>query len=747
MRTNFGEPPDGLRVPAATPTELFTEDHGSQDFDDVRQPLQVSQVAWPDERPSARADFGEWGREWYTRFRFNHRGWTWFTWMKSIFPFIAVVQTYKIREYMLGDLLAGATVAAMLIPQGLSYAKLAGLPSVFGLYGGFVPILMYAMLGTSRQLGVGPVAVTSLLLGSGLPNTINSPIQSNPNNPLDPLAQAEYNEAAIQVAFLVGILYTSIGLLNLGWITNFLSHAVISGFMTGASLIIGLSQMKYIFGYSTHPVASNATKILANATHLFNATNVSKLVNATKNATKAKTVSFPRNDPLHEQLADLFSAEWLPYFRWQEFAMGISWIIFILGSRKLCGLHRHTRILGSFAPLLVVIVSTALVYSYGWSQPPSLIRITGKIPSGLPGPTVTWFFPMPNFGQKMLLAVIVCLIDMLESISIARALAMVNGYELNPTAEIRGLGLANIVGACFNCYTTTGSFSRSSVQQTTGAKTQVAGLITSLCIMVVLLALTSLFTYLPLNAMAAIIISALPPLFNWREFLFLWRVNKFDCLVFASAFLCVVFLGVELGLAISIGFSLLIVILYSAFPQITVLGQMPGTEMYRSVRQCPGAAEWQDYLIVRIDAPIYFANLNPIRRTIEYLERRTAADGRHLRFLVLDLSAVSIIDGPAVHFFKSFIEEHRRNGIQILLVQPNKAVIAILMRSGLDELIGREFIGMNTHELILSTQGEPVKPSPVEWDLTPGSALAGTTAGAPTAADEPSTTNTGYHVV
>jgi sulfate transporter 4 len=383
--------------------------------------------------------------------------------------------------------------------------------------------------------------------------------------------------------------------------------------------------------------------------------------------------------------------------------MGISWITFLCGLRYVCNHNRYrkyTKFISYFGPLFVVILSTSLTYCYNWGSAPVAIRITGSILAGLPGPTTSWFFPMTNFIQKLLLALIVFFIDLLESISIARALAVKNGYEISPSSEIRGLGIANIVGSCFSCYTSTGSFSRSSVNDTAGAKTQVAGFVTSIIIMIVLLCLTQLFYYLPLNAMAAIIISAMPPLFNFREFLYLWRVDKFDCLVFSIATLAVIFLGVEYGLAIAVGISLFLILLYSAFPRISVLGNVPGTESYRSVRQFPEAQELPEFLILRIDAPIYFANLNPIRRATEYYERRLAASGRELRYLVLDLSPCSMIDGPATHFLKSLTEENRKRGIQLILVQPNKSVVAELMRSGLDEFIGREYIGMNMHHIL-----------------------------------------------
>jgi len=626
-------------------------------------------VPWPEDSPNPIAEVDAWVRGRWQRFRHDHAGYTRWDWLKTFVPFVRVCEKYDLRRQLIGDVVAGLTVGAMMVPQGLSYAKLAGLPSVFGLYGGFLPVIVYGLLGTSRQLGVGPVAVTSLLLGSGLPSVINAAVQVDPNNPSDPFAQAEYNQAAIQVAFLAGLMYTAAGLLGLGWVMNFLSHAVISGFMTGASLVIGLSQAKYLFGYNTRPGPNPGDSM----------------------------IGFPRVDPIHLQISALLSPDWLPYFHWREFVMGSCWIAFIIGMRRLGLYHVAARYCSYFSALVVVILSTVLVGHYHWNDPPVSIQVVGVIPAGLPGPTVGLFFPMTNAGPKFLLAALVCLVDMLESISIARALALRHNYALDATTEIRALGVANIFGACFSCYTTTGSFCRSSVLSSAGANTQAAGIVTAVVVMIVLLVATPLFTNLPMNAMAAIVIAAMPPLFNYTEFLFLWKVNKQDCLVFTVAFLGTTFLGVDLGLAIAIGVSILLVVLKSAFPHITVLGHLPGTTIYRSVTMSPDARELDDFLILRIDAPIFFANINPIGTHITHLQRQAAAEGRRCRFLVLDLAAVPHIDGPAVHFLRVLIQEQAKKGVQLVLAHPTKAVLDILVRSGLDDLIGRQFIGMDLH--------------------------------------------------
>ncbi|KAK9843672.1 hypothetical protein WJX81_001934 [Elliptochloris bilobata] len=616
---------------------------------------------------------------------------SWLDWVCFFLPMMRWVRTYKLKQYLLPDLLAGMSVAALVVPQSMSYARLAGLPSVIGLYGAFVPVLCYAALGSSRHLAVGPVAVTSLLLGEGLPKVVGLPEQEDPNNPAHPEIQRIYNHTAIQVAFLAGCLYTLVGILRLGWVTNFLSHSVISGFMTGASVIIGLSQCKSILGYNTRPNPASTPM------H------------------KLPAITFPRHDPVHLQLYDLLGPAWRPYFQWREFVMGVVWVAMLLIMKDIG--KRYSKRFGwvrAIGPLSVTILSIAITSIFRLYNNPHNIRIVGSIPQGLPKETVTWWFPMPaNFTRLALLAVVICLIDVLESISIAKALAYKNRYELNPTQELQGLGIANLMGAAFNCYTTTGSFSRSAIMDNVGACTQLAGIISGVIVMVVLLCLTPLFRNMPQNAQAAIIISAVAGLFNYSEAIFLWKVNrhdfiKFDFVVFIVAAVAVMFAGVEIGLAISIGLSVLIALWKSAFPHTAVLGQLPDTTVYRNVKQYPEATEVDGLLLLRIDAPLYFANINPVREALHKYEQRALRDadvrGVPIRFIAIDLSPVTDIDASAVHFLKDWITDHKARGIQPVFANPSRQVVRVLRSAGLHELIGEEFITVRMNDAVLLCQ-------------------------------------------
>ncbi|KDD75929.1 sulfate transporter, partial [Helicosporidium sp. ATCC 50920] len=483
-------------------------------------------------------------REGRHRLRKGTKSYGWFGWTAVFLPCLHWLRRYRVREWLLPDILAGLSVGAMVIPQGMSYANLAGVPNVYGLYGAFVPTLVYALLGSSRQLAVGPVAVTSILLGNSIPGIMSElglPVNANPNSPDDPEAQAVYDRVVIQVAFLAGCIYTLVGLLRLGWITSFLSHAVVSGFMTGASVQIALSQVKYICG-----------------------------------------VSMSRQNPVQDQLRSLVGA--LGGFSWREFAMGMAFMALLLAFKAAAQRFPRLVLLRALGPLCVCALSIAVMNIFGlWDSPSAAqpyIKPIGAVPKGLPQVTVGWWFPLYLPGRQVVLAVLVALIDLCESISIAKALAQRNGYVLNSTQELRGLGIANLAGAAFNCYTTTGSFSRSAVNNAVGARTPLASAVTGVVVCFVLLFLTPVFAHMSQNAMGAIVIVGVLQLFDIQEAVFLFRVNFFDFLVWLVACAVVLFVGVEWGIAASVALSLLIFIFRSAFPAVQRLSPIPGTPFF-----------------------------------------------------------------------------------------------------------------------------------------------------------------------
>ncbi|TYG73087.1 hypothetical protein ES288_D04G072000v1 [Gossypium darwinii] len=605
--------------------------------------VKIMQLQHPDTTSYGSSGAG-YSSSWFSRLREKMKEMTFFNWVEMFLPCCRWIRTYKWREYLQVDLMAGTTVGIMLVPQAMSYAKLAGLQPIYGLYSGFVPIFIYAIFGSSRQISIGPAALTSLLVSNVLGKIVDS-------------SDALYTELAIVLTLMVGILECIMGLLRLGWLIRFISHSVISGFTTASAIVIGLSQAKYFLGYEID--------------------RSSEIVPIIKSIISG---------------ADKFS--------WPPFVMG-SIILAILQTMKHLGKSRkHLKFLRAMGPLTAVILGTSSAKIYH----PSSITLVGDIPQGLP----SFSIPKGFKHAKSLIptTLVITGVAILESVGIAKALAAKNGYELDSNQELFGLGAANVLGSFFSAYPTTGSFSRSAVNRENGAKTGLAGVITGIVMCCALLFLTPVFEYIPLCALAAIVISAVISLVDYEEAIFLWRVGKKDFLLWTITAITTLFFGIEIGVLIGVGFSLAFVIHESANPHIAVLGRLPGTTVYRNIQQYPEAYTYNGIVIVRIDSPIYFANTSYIKdRLREYeivvdkLTRRGPQVGR-IYFVVLEMSPVTYIDTGAVQALKELHHEYKSRHIQIAISNPNRNVLLMLSKSGVVELIGKEWYFVRVHDAV-----------------------------------------------
>jgi sulfate transporter 4 len=588
-------------------------------------------------------------------------------WLETLLPIAGWLPKYEWRKNLGYDLMAGLAVGVMAVPQSFSYANLAGLPGVFGLYGMVTPVIIYALFGSSKQLGVGPVAVTSLLLGNGLNSIYGS--NTNPNTPKNVALQNTLNMAAIQVCLLAGIMYTLVGAFRMSWIANFLSHSVVSGFMSGAAILIGLTQVKYIFG-----------------------------------------IKIPRADTVPENLRLLDGAIW--GFKWQEFLMGMCWIITLMTFRAVGTKYPKLAILRSMGPVVVTLLALILMYSTSWTA----IATVGKIPSGLPLPTFAWWGITDHAAEKFTLAVLICCIDLCESLSIAKALAQKNRQEISQTQEIIALGLANLSGACFNSYTTTGSFSRSAVNQSVGAKSQLSGLVTGFFMLFVLLVLTPFLSQLPSNIQGAVVIVGVVPLFDYSEWWFLWHANLLDFVVWNAAFIFTMIFGVETGIAVSVGLSLALIVFQVSFPHMVTLGKIEDSRVYRSTELYPKAVPEPGIAVVRVDAPIIFANFPNIRQFIrdqiitnKDLIEAAAESGeqapQRIHSVIIDLSAVPYIDTSAIHLLHDLFNELKAGGrrggpVQLMFANPTGAVIKQLSLGKFFSEHGTDDFFFGTHEAV-----------------------------------------------
>uniref|UniRef100_A0A804MLI4 Sulfate transporter7 n=1 Tax=Zea mays TaxID=4577 RepID=A0A804MLI4_MAIZE len=558
-------------------------------------------------------------------------------WAEAALPCVAWTRNYRWKQDLQADLASGITVGVMLVPQAMSYAKLAGLHPIYGLYTGFVPLFIYAIFGSSRQLAVGPVALVSLLVSNVLGGIVNS-------------SSKLYTELAILLAFMVGILECLMGLLRLGWLIRFISHSVISGFTTASAIVIGLSQIKYFLGY--------------------NVTRSSKII------------------PLIESIiagADEFS--------WPPFVMGSIFLAILLIMKNTGKSNKRLHFLRVSGPLTAVVLGTIFVKIF---HPPA-------ISVGLPR------FSIPQgFEHLMSLvptAVLITGVAILESVGIAKALAAKNGYELDSNKELFGLGIANICGSFFSAYPATGSFSRSAVNHESGAKTGLSGIIMGIIIGGALLFMTPLFTDIPQCALAAIVISAVTGLVDYEEAIFLWAIDKKDFFLWAITFITTLVFGIEIGVLVGVAFSLAFVIHESANPHIAVLGRLPGTTVYRNTLQYPEAYTYNGIVVVRIDAPIYFANISYIKDRLREYELNLPSSNKGLDvgrvyFVILEMSPVTYIDSSAVQALKDLHQEYKARHIQIAIANPNRQVYLLLSRSGIIDLVGAGWCFVRVHDAV-----------------------------------------------
>ncbi|CAN4105919.1 unnamed protein product [Withania somnifera] len=577
----------------------------------------------PLEHPSAKSSSSS-SSSFVSKWKTKVKRMTWKEWIEFFFPCYRWMRTYKVGEYLQADLMAGITVGVMLVPQSMSYAKLAGLQPIYGLYSGFIPIFVYTIFGSSRQLAIGPVALTSLLVS----NVLSSIVE-----PSDKL----YTELAILLALMVGILECTMALLRLGWLIRFISHSVISGFTTASAFVIALSEAKYFLGYEI--------------------TRSSKIIPLVKSIISG---------------ADKFS--------WPPFIMGSLMLAILLTMKHLGKTRKSLRFIRAAGPLTAVVLGTAFVKIYH----PSSISLVGDIPQGLPK------FSVPRRFEHMKSLIpttaLITGVAILESVGIAKALAAKNGYELDSNQELFGLGLANICGSFFSIYPTTGSFSRSAVNHESGAKTGLSGLVMGIIMGCALIFLTPVFEYIPQCALAAIVISAVIGLVDYDEAKFLWHVDKKDFLLWTITCMTTLLLGIEIGVLVGVGVSLAFVIYESANPHI--------------------AYTYNGIVIVRIDAPIYFANTSYIKdRLRDYEIEKGESKGRgpevsRVYFVILEMAPVTYIDSSAVQALKELYQEYKSRDIQLAISNPNREVLLTLSKAGVVDLIGKEWCFVRVHDAV-----------------------------------------------
>ncbi|KAL6564390.1 Sulfate transporter 3.1 [Orobanche minor] len=570
--------------------------------------------------------------------------------LRYIFPILEWGPRYT-WQFFRADLIAGITIASLAIPQGISYARLASLPPVLGLYSSFVPPLIYAVMGSSRDLAVGTVAVGSLLMASMLGDVVK-PLE-------DPTL---YLHLAFTATFFAGLFEVGLGIFRLGFIVDFLSHATIVGFMGGAATVVCLQQLKGVLGldHFTH-----ATDIVSVMRSVFSQTH-----------------------------------KW----RWESAVLGCVFLFYLLLSRYFSKKKPKLFWISAMAPLTSVILGSILVYLTHAEK--HGVQVIGHLKKGI-NPLS---FMHLNFDSRYLTTaiktgIVTGVISLAEGIAVGRSFAMFKNYHIDGNKEMIAFGMMNIAGSFSSCYLTTGPFSRSAVNFNAGCKTAVSNVVMALAVMITLLVLTPLFHYTPLVVLSSIIIAAMLGLIDYDAAIHLWRVDKFDFLVCMSAYIGVVFASIEVGLVMAIGLSILRVLLFVARPRTLVLGNIPDSKVFRSVDHYQNAHSVPGILILEIDAPIYFANSNYLRERIsrwidDEEDRVKSCREIGLQYVILDMSAVGNIDTSGISMLDEVMKIVDRRGLKLALSNPGAEVMKKLNKSNFLERMGEEWIFLTVEDAV-----------------------------------------------
>ncbi|WP_196895155.1 SulP family inorganic anion transporter [Aureivirga marina] len=549
---------------------------------------------------------------------------------KKYIPILDWLPKYSLDIFK-GDLTAGITVGIILIPQGIAYALIAGIPPIYGLYTALIPQFIYAIFGSSRQVSTGPVAMDSLIVAAGV-STIAVAGTEN------------YIAIAILLALLVGAFQFLMGILKMGFIVNFLSKPVITGFTAAAALIIGFNQFKNLLG-----------------------------------------IDVSRSNQFHELVVDIWNH--IDTINWHAFLIGGIAILFIKILKKI-----NKKIPSA----ILVVILGILTMKFGATYF-STVEIVKDIPTGLPSFTVP-DIKMEMMGDLLPIAFTLAMVGFLEMISIGKSLeCKQNEYRIHPNQELIALGLGNMVGSLFHSYPSTASFSRSAVNQEMGAKTGIAALISAGIVLITLLFLTPLFYHLPKTILAAIIIVAVFNLIKISEFKYLWKSNKIDFWMLIVTFLMTLFVGIKEGIGTGVALSLLVVIYRSSKPHMAILGQVENTQFYRNIHRFDNLKVDPRILIFRFDAELYFANTTYFKEKLKHMVKQK---GKQLEVIILNAESINAIDSSAIEMLGESVKFYKAKNIKLYFTNLKGPVRDALHRSGILDIIGKENCFLSIHNAV-----------------------------------------------
>ncbi|XP_057468309.1 probable sulfate transporter 3.5 [Actinidia eriantha] len=563
-------------------------------------------------------------------------------------PIFEWLPKYNFRLFKY-DLLAGITIASLAIPQGISYAKLANISPIIGLYSSFVPPLIYAIFGSSKHLAVGTVAACSLLIASIIGEKV-SPIE-NPEL---------YLQLVFTATFFTGIIQTAMGFLRLGIIVDFLSHSTITGFMGGTATIICLQQLKGMFGLK----------------HFTTKTDVISVLHA------------------------IFSNrhEW----RWESAVVGIIFLIFLQFTRYVKQKKPKLFWVSAIAPIVVVI--TGCLFAYFAHAEKHGIQIVGDLKKGINPLSINKLNFDPKYISAPLQAgIITAMVALAEGIAIGRSFAIMKNEQVDGNKEMIAFGFMNIIGSFTSCYLTTGPFSKTAVNFNAGCKTAMSNVVMAFCMLLTLLFLAPLFSYTPLVALSAIIMSAMLGLIEYEKAYHLFKTDKYDFCICMVGFFGVAFISMDIGLMLSVGLAILRALLYVARPATCKLGSIPDSALYRDVEQYPETSGVPGILVLQLGSPIFFPNCTYIReRILRWVrdEQENRDEGSDIEHILLDLGGVTSIDITGVETLIEVLKAMEAKGIKVALVNPRLEVMEKLIVTKFIDRIGKENVFLSIDDAI-----------------------------------------------
>lgn len=571
-----------------------------------------------------------------------------------VVPVLSWMSDYT-QEKATGDLIAGLIVAVMLVPQSMAYAMLAGLPPEVGLYASIVPLVIYGVMGTSRPLAVGPVAIVSLMTATAIA-------------PLAEQGSGEYIVLALTLALLAGVVQIVMGVVRAGFLVAFLSHPVLSGFINAAALVIGASQVRHLLG-----IEADGETFVAQVTSLLS--------------------NIGGTNPM-------------------TLAIGVASLVLLLYFRSYAGAHLRSlgipeRVvipLSRVGTLLTVALATAAVWLYSLDRE-SGVAVTGNIPGGLPPISI------PELSPSLIVdllpaAFIISLVGFMESISVAKTLASRKREKIDPNQELVALGSANLGAAFTGGYPVTGGLSRSVVNDSAGAQSPIASILTAGFILLTVLFLTPLFTFLPRATLAAVVLVAVIGLIETHTLRRVWKYSRADTLALIATFIMVLTIGIEIGIAVGVLTSVALFLWHTSQPHIAELGRIKGTEVFRNVERHETETDPR-VLIIRIDENLYFANTSRMDNTIS----QSIAERPEIEHLVLVGSAVNSIDASALESLEELTTRLQSSGVTVHLAAFKGPVMDRLRTTELIELVGWDHAHLTVnqaYERITQERSEPV---------------------------------------